>query len=100
MNKDFQSRMECSEFEALLAEALDQIDSLNIETSHIHASFISECSRFQIGYGIPQPFGLQLANVALDRKSLSETAIHDPAAFDKLVELARTHLPKPEAAAK
>jgi hypothetical protein len=28
MNKDFQSRMECSEFEALLAEALDQIDSL------------------------------------------------------------------------
>src|SRR5215210_7113945 len=41
--------------------------------------------------------GLQLANVALDRKSLSETAIHDPAAFDKLVELARQHLPKPEA---
>src|SRR3984885_14895606 len=29
--------------------------------------------------------GLQLANVALDRKSLSETAIHDPGAFDKLV---------------
>ena len=44
--------------------------------------------------------GLQLANVALDRKSLSETAIHDPAAFDKLVELARKHLPKPEAAKK
>ena len=42
--------------------------------------------------------GLQLANVMLDRKSLSETAIHDPATFDKLVELARTHLPKPEAA--
>src|SRR5829696_5471149 len=40
---------------------------------------------------------LQLANVALDRKSLSETAIHDPAAFDKLVELARTHLPAPAA---
>jgi large subunit ribosomal protein L20 len=35
---------------------------------------------------------LQLANVALDRKSLSETAIHDPAAFDKLVELAKKHL--------
>src|SRR5580704_12317365 len=33
--------------------------------------------------------GLQLANVALDRKSLSETAIHDPATFDKLVEIAR-----------
>jgi large subunit ribosomal protein L20 len=42
--------------------------------------------------------GLQLANVALDRKSLSETAIHDPAAFDKLVELVKAHLPKPEAA--
>lgn len=33
--------------------------------------------------------GLQLAQVALDRKSLSETAIHDPATFDKLVEIAR-----------
>ena len=43
--------------------------------------------------------GLQLAMVSLDRKSLSETAIHDPATFDKLVELARQHLPKPEAAA-
>src|SRR5215203_7452056 len=30
--------------------------------------------------------GLQLANVMLDRKSLSELAIHDPAMFDKLVE--------------
>jgi len=44
--------------------------------------------------------GLQLANVALDRKSLSETAIHDPATFDKLVEIAKAHLPKPTAAAK
>jgi large subunit ribosomal protein L20 len=33
--------------------------------------------------------GLQLAHVALDRKSLSETAIHDPATFDKLVDVAR-----------
>ena len=41
--------------------------------------------------------GLQLANVILDRKSLSETAIHDPGTFDKLVELAKKHLPKPEA---
>jgi large subunit ribosomal protein L20 len=40
--------------------------------------------------------GLQLASVMLDRKSLSELAIHDPAAFDKLVELAKKHLPKPE----
>jgi len=36
--------------------------------------------------------GLQLAMVALDRKSLSEVAIHDPATFDKLVELARQQL--------
>ncbi len=41
---------------------------------------------------------LQLANVTLDRKSLSELAIHDPAAFDQLVELARKHLPAPAAA--
>ena len=39
--------------------------------------------------------GLQRANCALDRKSLSEIAIHDPATFDKIVELARQHLPKP-----
>ena len=45
-------------------------------------------------------YGLQLAMVALDRKSLSETAIHDPATFDKLVELARANLPKPKPAAK
>lgn len=32
--------------------------------------------------------GLQLAMVSLDRKSLSEIAIHDPATFDKLVEVA------------
>ena len=31
--------------------------------------------------------GLQLAMIALDRKSLSEVAIHDPATFDKLVEI-------------
>ncbi len=34
--------------------------------------------------------GLQLSHIALDRKSLSETAIHDPATFDKLVEIAKT----------
>ncbi len=37
--------------------------------------------------------GLKQANVFLNRKMLSEVAIHDPAAFDKLVELARTHVP-------
>ena len=36
--------------------------------------------------------GLQGAQVMLDRKSLSEIAIHDPATFDKLVELAKQNL--------
>jgi len=40
--------------------------------------------------------GLQRAMVALDRKSLSEIAIHDPETFAKIVELARANLPKPE----
>jgi large subunit ribosomal protein L20 len=39
--------------------------------------------------------GLQRAMVALDRKSLSEIAIHDPDGFTKIVELARANLPKP-----
>jgi large subunit ribosomal protein L20 len=39
--------------------------------------------------------GLQRAMVMLDRKSLSEIAIHDPDAFGKIVELARANLPKP-----
>jgi large subunit ribosomal protein L20 len=33
--------------------------------------------------------GLAKANVELDRKTLSEMAIHDPAAFDAVVERAR-----------
>jgi large subunit ribosomal protein L20 len=36
--------------------------------------------------------GLQRAMVELDRKSLSEIAIHDPDTFTKLVELARSNL--------
>lgn len=36
--------------------------------------------------------GLQRAQCMLNRKSLSEIAIHDPAAFDLLVELAKKHL--------
>ena len=43
--------------------------------------------------------GLQRALVMLDRKSLSEIAIHDPATFDKLVELAKANL-HPDAAAQ
>ena len=37
--------------------------------------------------------GLQLALVMLDRKSLSEIAIHDPDTFTKIVELARQNMP-------
>ena len=36
--------------------------------------------------------GLRKAGVFLNRKMLSEVAIADPAAFDKLVELAKTHV--------
>ena len=36
--------------------------------------------------------GLQLANVELDRKSMSEIAIHDPDTFTKLVEIAMKQL--------
>src|SRR5438132_14094459 len=42
--------------------------------------------------------GLQLAMISLDRKSLSEVAIHDPPTFDKLVEIARKAIPAPQAA--
>lgn len=35
--------------------------------------------------------GLAKANVEIDRKVLSETAINDPAAFDELVELSKQH---------
>src|SRR5947209_18440810 len=38
-------------------------------------------------------FGLQQANVMLDRKMLSELAIRDLPTFAKLVELAKAHLP-------
>lgn len=43
--------------------------------------------------------GLKLANVNLDRKQLSELAIHDTAAFGKLVELAKAARPAAGAAA-
>ena len=38
--------------------------------------------------------GLQRAMVQLDRKTLADLAVHDPATFDKIVELARTHMPQ------
>jgi large subunit ribosomal protein L20 len=37
-------------------------------------------------------YGLKLAMVAINRKMLSEMAIHDPEGFDKVVELARKGL--------
>lgn len=44
--------------------------------------------------------GLRLANIRLDRKSLSEIAIYDPTTFDKIVELVRAELAKAESALK
>ncbi len=37
--------------------------------------------------------GLKAAKIELDRKQLSELAIHDPAAFTKLTDLAKVSLP-------
>ncbi len=39
-------------------------------------------------------YGLRIANVILDRKMLSELAIHDPAAFDVIVDLAKQNVSK------
>ena len=36
--------------------------------------------------------GLKLANIELDRKIMSELAIHDPEVFDQLVASAQEHL--------
>jgi large subunit ribosomal protein L20 len=36
--------------------------------------------------------GLQHAQVELDRKTLADLAVHDPDAFSKVADLARTHL--------
>jgi large subunit ribosomal protein L20 len=44
-------------------------------------------------------YGLQRAQVILDRKTLADVAVADPATFTKIVELARAHLPKPAASA-
>ena len=43
-------------------------------------------------------YGLIAANVELNRKTLSEMAIHSPADFDAVVELARKHMPETAAA--
>ena len=42
-------------------------------------------------------FGLRMANIALDRKSLSEIAIHDPETFDSITTLVRTEIEKADA---
>jgi large subunit ribosomal protein L20 len=38
--------------------------------------------------------GLQLGQVAVDRKMLADIAVNDPETFTKIVELATKHLPK------
>jgi large subunit ribosomal protein L20 len=42
--------------------------------------------------------GLHLAKIGLDRKSLSELAIHDPEVFDSIVTLIRAELDRHDAA--
>jgi large subunit ribosomal protein L20 len=38
-------------------------------------------------------YGLQRANVELDRKTLADIAVHDPDTFTRIVDLARAQLP-------
>lgn len=42
-------------------------------------------------------YGLRLAEIGLDRKSLSEIAIHDAATFDKIIAIVSEHLAKADA---
>lgn len=42
--------------------------------------------------------GIKLANIGLDRKSLSEIAIHDAATFDKITEMVKAELDKADKA--
>ncbi len=44
--------------------------------------------------------GLKLLNIGLDRKSLSELAIHDPQTFDAIFTLVRAEIDKHDAAVK
>jgi large subunit ribosomal protein L20 len=44
--------------------------------------------------------GLTIAKVELNRKTLSELAIHEPAIFDEVVELAKKSIPKKPAPKK
>ena len=43
-------------------------------------------------------YGLRLAKIGLDRKSLSELAIHDPETFDKITDLVRAAVAQADAA--
>jgi len=43
--------------------------------------------------------GLQMAQIALDRKSLANLAVSDPDVFTQIVDLARKHLPQAKASA-
>ncbi|MBV8232040.1 MAG: 50S ribosomal protein L20 [Planctomycetaceae bacterium] len=44
--------------------------------------------------------GLRLAKIGLDRKSLSELAIHDPETFDAIIALVRHELDRHDAAVR
>ncbi len=44
-------------------------------------------------------YGLKLAGIQLDRKSLSELAIHDPETFDKITDIVRAKVEEADRAA-
>lgn len=55
------------------------------------------CNMRDIGYS-RFIFGLIQADITLNRKMLSEMAIHNPEDFDAVVEIAKQHQPKAAAA--
>jgi large subunit ribosomal protein L20 len=65
--------------------------------------FITRCSAAAEMRGLKYSrliHGLKLANIGLDRKSLSELAIHDPETFDAIIERVREELSRHDEAVK
>ena len=65
--------------------------------------FITRCSAAAEMRGLKYSrliHGLKLAKIGLDRKSLSELAIHDPETFDAIIERVREELSRHDEAVK
>jgi large subunit ribosomal protein L20 len=69
---------------ALIGRRIKKRDFRSLWITRVSAA----CSQRNISYS-RLISGLKNANVVLNRKMLSELAIHDPEAFDAVVELAR-----------